>query len=217
MSVITISREAGSGGTAIAKSIAKTLGYRLVDKETIGNLLGKYGLIGFDKVYDSAPGFWEGFDLQKSDQRAITVDMMNKAIRAIAKRGNAVIVGRGGYIVLAGFADVLNVRVQAPIEARIKAVQGELKLADFKAAEKDVHDRDRIRSLFMESAYDLKLDPAAAFDVVINTEKIPAEKAVAWIADIARSLDAGSGSSGKRAADLDIDPVLETAVNEDLG
>jgi cytidylate kinase len=217
MSVITISREAGSGGTALAKNLAKTLGYRLVDKDTIGNLLGKYGLIGFSKVYDSAPGFWEGFDAQKTDQRVTTVDMMNKAIRAIAKRGNAVIVGRGGYVVLAGFSDVLNVRVQASIETRIRNVQEELKLADFRAAEKDVRDRDRIRALFMESAYDVKVDPATAFDLVVNTDKIPAEKAVGWIADIARDLDSSAASAKNRVADLEIDPVLATAVTEELG
>ena len=216
MSVITISREAGSGGTEIAEAVAKELGYKLVDKQTIGKLLGKYGLISFSKVYDNAPAFWDAFDSQKSDQREAMVAMMNKAFRAIAKRGNAVIVGRGGYVVLGGFADVLNVRIQAPLEARAKRLREVLKLADFSAAEKDAKERDRVRSLFMESAYGKKVEPASAFDLVVNTEKVPTEKATALIIELARGLEKASGGAKNLASALEVDTVLADAVTEAL-
>jgi len=216
MSVITISREAGSGGTAIAEAVAAALGYRFVDKNTIGALLAKYGLVSFDRVYDGAPDFWEGFDAQKAEQREDTIAMMNKAILAIAKLGDVVIVGRGGYAVLGGFADVLNVRIQAPFAARVKKVQLDLKTADYKIAERDVRDRDRIRGLFMQSVYELAVEPVSAFDLVVNTEKIPEGKTVDLIVRAARELDRLSAGAEKLAANLDIDPVLAGAVAEAL-
>lgn len=217
MSVITISREAGSGGTAIAKAVAETLGYRFVDKQILGELLGKYGLVSFNKVYDNAPAFWDSFDSQKAEQRSTIVVMMNKAILAIAKMGNAVIVGRGGYVILGGYADVLNVRIQATLATRIKSVQKEHGLDDFKVAERDVKERDHIRTVFMESAYSMKVEPAQAFDLVINAEKITPEKATEIIVDVARSLGKNPSGTERLASKIEIDPVLADAVREALG
>lgn len=217
MSVITISREAGSGGTAIAESVAKALGYALVDKETIGSLLAKYGLIDFGKVYDDVPAFWDAFDSRKAEERQTILAMMNKVILAFAKRGNVVIVGRGGYVVLGSYADVLNVRIQASLVSRIANIQEQLKIADYKQAEKDVRERDRIRAHFMESAYSIKIEPVASFDFVLNADKVSAEKATAMIADIAKSLDASSVGADKLVSKAEIDPVLGDAVKEMLG
>jgi cytidylate kinase len=217
MSVITISREAGSGGTAIAESVAKALGYALVDKQTVGSLLAKYGLIDFGKVYDDVPAFWDSFDSQKAEERQTTLAMMNKVLLAFAKRGDVVIVGRGGYIVLGGYADVLNVRIQAPLASRIANIQRQLKISDYKQAEKDVRERDRIRVHFMESAYSIKIESVSSFDFVLNADKVSAEKATAMIADIAKSLDASSVGAGKLVSNAVIDPVLGDAVGEILG
>ena len=40
----------------------------------------------------------------------------------MARHGNVVILGRSGYAILAGLADVLHVRLQAPLEDRIELV-----------------------------------------------------------------------------------------------
>ena len=47
MSVITISREFGSGGDLLAQSVARTLGYHLVDKAFVGAVLCEYGVAEF--------------------------------------------------------------------------------------------------------------------------------------------------------------------------
>lgn len=212
MSVITISREAYSGGTEIAMAIAKDLGYCYVDKQLIGELLSKYGLINFKEVYDSAPSFWEEFNSDKMEQRSLVVQMMNKSMLAIAKRGNAVIVGRGGYVTLEGYADVINVLVRAPFEARVKTAQGNSSCADAKAAEKEVREKDRVRNFFLESAFKVKSEPASAFDLVINSEKIPTDEAVRLIEKAARSLDASARGVGKLISTIQVDSVLESAV-----
>ena len=41
---------------------------------------------------------------------------------AIAKAGNVVIVGRGSFVSLGRYADILDVMVYAPLDARIKAI-----------------------------------------------------------------------------------------------
>ena len=108
MAVITISRQVGSGGVSIGKTAAEILGYHLIDKNTLADVLKEYGIVEFEKVYDFSEGFWDRF----APSRSRMVMMMNQSIQAIATHDNAVILGRGSYVVLGGFANVLNVRIQ---------------------------------------------------------------------------------------------------------
>ena len=114
MAVITLSNEIGSLGTQVADQVAHTLGYRLVDKTTIGAILNEYGMEDFEEEYRSIPGFWERLDVPKMKHRTLLFTMLNHCLQALAKEGEMVIVGRGGFAALGGLADVLNVRLQAP-------------------------------------------------------------------------------------------------------
>ncbi len=58
MAVITISRELGSGGSDIARQVAKQLSYEFVDKRTTDGIFRQYGLTKFDDLYSSAPTSW---------------------------------------------------------------------------------------------------------------------------------------------------------------
>src|SRR5262245_65428898 len=118
MAVITISRELGSGGVDIAQQVAKTLGYEFVDKRTTEGIFRQYGLTKFDDVYSSAPTF---LDLLNADN-LLLVSMANEIVEAMAKRGNIVILGRAGFAVLADYADVLHVRLQAIFSERLQRV-----------------------------------------------------------------------------------------------
>ena len=65
MAVITISREFGSEGTAIAEKAAQALGYHLADKNSIEKILSEYGLMEFDRMYDSIPGFFRFYNEER--------------------------------------------------------------------------------------------------------------------------------------------------------
>ena len=83
-------------------------------------MLNQYGLVEFDKEYDALPGFLEKLtDEHRIERRDEAVHMLNRAIRAVAQHGNVVILGRSGFEVLAPFADILHVRLQAPIAVRV--------------------------------------------------------------------------------------------------
>ena len=55
----------------------------------------QYGLVEFDQEYDRLRGFWDKFNEQKDDRRRLMGNMLNVVIRAVARHGNAVILGRG--------------------------------------------------------------------------------------------------------------------------
>ena len=59
MTVITISREWGSEGTAVAQHVAEEMGYRFVAKNTFEKILQQYGLVQLVRIgsrFMGAPG-----------------------------------------------------------------------------------------------------------------------------------------------------------------
>lgn len=214
MSVITISREFGSGGDLLAQSVARTLGYHLVDKAFVGAVLCEYGVAEFDVEYEKQPGFWESFDVERAVRRDIMVRMLNKVIRAAARHGNVVILGRSGYAILAGLADVLHVRLHAPVADRIETVRIEQNLSSEDAAAQ-VKEKDRIRTAFIESFYHVPWNALHGFDIAINTTRVPVEVATRWVIE-AVGLRVPSPGDKPTTKQLEIDVVMAQAVAERL-
>lgn len=215
MAVITVSREHGSNGDLVAEQTAKALGYHLVGKELIAALLSEYGLVEFDKEYERLPSFWERFNAQREQRREQIVLMLNQIVPALAQHGNTVIVGRSGFAILRGYADVLNIRVQAPLAARVSRVAMQQGLTAGQA-EASILEADKGRAAFIESFYKVRWNDATAFDLVINTDKISAEMAVPWIVQAAQELQGRSADHGLTCASIEVDPILAKAVSDAL-
>lgn len=204
MGVITISRQMGSEGTYIGKKLAKELGLSYVDKQELGKIMREYGFSLFDEVYDAKPNFWERFDLE----RVSTVEFLIQAMRATAKVGDVVMLGRGGFGLFQGFADVLNVRIQAPFNLRVerkinehglKRLEGEALLRKF----------DQIRTSFISSDLDLNADDASMYDIVFNTELVKPDEAVSCIASAYAELMANKRYGiGRNVSSIEVDPML---------
>ena len=72
---------------------------------------------------------------------------------------------------LGGYADGLNVRVQAPLAHRIKWVLEQQQMAGPSEAEAAVKEADEVRSAFIEDFYHVGWDLARAFDLVLDTRQ----------------------------------------------
>ncbi len=211
MSVITISRKFGSGGAQIAKDVADSLGYHFADKETIAQLLSQYGYVRFGQEYDTLPGFLSRFD----SRRAEMVDMLNRVILALAAHDNVVILGRGSFALLTGYADVLNVRTQAPLSFRIRRIMEEQNISPI-AAETLVNENDVVRANFIESSYNVRWDSATLFDLVIDTGKVPLQSAVNWLIETSRNLSQRDNDGLLTTKQIDVQSVLANVVSETL-
>ena len=209
MTVITISREVGSEGSYVGKSVAEALGYRLVDRNVIEEVFRQYGFVEFRDVYESAPGFWARFD----EMRAQMVKLLNQVILAFAHHGQVVILGRGGFAVLGGFADVLNVRIQAPLPLRVGRVKERNGMTETGEAEAFVKENDRVRVAFVESSYSVRWDAARAFDLVIDTGKVPPDAATTWLIDASNILKAKKVKVELTTRTIEVDPILAKVVS----
>ena len=215
MAVITVSRKPGNQGDYIAKKAAHILGYHYVDKTFIEAVLSQYGLVEFDEAYNSIPSFWEKFDAQKEERREMMVSMLNRVMRAVACHGNVVILGRSGFFLFEGYTDVLNVHIQAPLAFRIEQIMQRDKVTRDKA-EAIVKHGDEVRATFVKSFYGIDWNITTAFDLLIDTSKIPSEMAVRWLVEAARELEGKGRDQEPTSASIQVDPILAAAVSKAL-
>ena len=209
MTVITISGELGSGSVDIAQQVAKALGYEFVDKRTTDGIFRQYGLTKFDDLYSSAPNF---LDLINADN-LLLVSMSNEIMEAVAQRGNVVILGRTGFAVLGDYADVLNVRIQAPFSDRVQRVMAREGLTDRQAAEERVREDDNVHRKYVQMFYNKHWDEASNFDLVLDTGSLSSDAAVKQIIEAARALEQKApGKDAATTAQIEVDPVLADAV-----
>jgi cytidylate kinase len=210
MTVITISREWGSEGAAIAAQVASRLGYQLVAKHSFEKILQQYGLVQLDTLYKTSPGFWARLD----DANLQLISMLNKIMLGIAHRGDAIILGRGGFSALDGYADVLHVRIQAPFALRVKRIREREQVTDFETAKKLVAENDKARHTFIQAFYDIDVDTASQFNLVLDTRVVSIGMAVDWIAEAVQSMSYLPFTDGVTTKEIEVDAILADAIEK---
>ena len=207
MPVITMSREIGSQGDSIAEKIAQRLGYQLVDKNIIEKIFLQYGMVDFIEIYEET-GFWARFNPQRPEM----IKMLNQIILAMAHHGSVVLLGRAGFALLKNYADVLNIRIQAPFRLRTQRLLQSQGFASPAQAEEFIRESDTLRRSFVNALYAERWDSVSAFDLVIDTSKIPAEQALDWIEEINQNMKDPEPQKGPSTQEIKVDPVLADSI-----
>jgi len=213
MAVITISRESGARGSYIGRKLAEELGYLYVDRELIHEVSLEYGVRQdeFERIYEQAPGLLERYDRRNRE----IVQLFGRIVQGLARRDKMVIVGRGSFIVLRDFADVLNVRVAAKRSARIQRVQQDQNLSS-KQARKLVDRLDNERSKYIGAYYGLDWADAGLYDLCVNTSKLAPDQMIAFILQGLSLLEENHDPERPFARDVEADPILDRAIDEAL-
>jgi len=214
MSVITISRQIGSHGSEIGRKVADLLGYHLVDKKVLEKIFVDYGIINFEKMYESKPGLWERVE----DMHLGLSDFLKRVLMAVAHRGNVVIVGRGSFAVLQGYDNVLNVKIKAPLRERAKLLMDKLSSPDLHAAERFARENDKARKGFVSSYFGVDNDDLKFFDLILDTGRMPVDTAVKLIVDAAEAIEAGIDEEKGfvKTEAVDVDSILIKEVEKVL-
>jgi cytidylate kinase len=204
MAVITVSRQLGSLGTEMAQKVAEVLQYEFVDKEKIGKVLATYGLPepDLEKFDEKKPPLWDSLQMQ----RRKFLHFLRAVLTDFARKGNVIMVGRGGQVLLRDLPGVLHLRMVAPFEIRLRRFMEQQK-TDEKQATRILRRSDRDSAGFIQSFFDVDWDNAALYDLVINTHKISVDTAVKIILESIRSPEIQEG--GKRAEEKLFDIALQ--------
>jgi cytidylate kinase len=207
---ISISRLIGSDAAKIARRVVETSGYTLVNKSVLEGIFRQYGMARFGDLYTSPPNIW---DLANASNLQI-VSMLNATMEALAHRGDMLILGRGGYASLSKYADVFNVRLQAPFSVRVERVMVRENLDNRLRAEQRVKADDTAREKFVSRFYNKAWDNSSSFHLVIDTNAISTEIATDWIIEGARALAQKEfGADAVTAERTKVDPALLDAID----
>lgn len=216
MSVITISRQLGSLGTEIAQAVAAKLQYEYVDKEKIGEALAAYDLpiSEVEKFDEKKPPFWGSWQTQREK----FLHFLQAVIYDFASKGNVVIVGRGGQVLLKNLPGVLHVRIIAPFDVRVKRLS-EQRWVDESQAHRVLRRSDEDSAGFLRSFFDVDWDDQSLYDLVINTQKLSIESAVEMVLKVMQSpeIKDGEKKAAKKLADLALVQKVEAALLSIVG
>lgn len=178
MAVITISRQKGSFGDQIAKAVAEKLRYNRVGKTEISDALADQGLeaLAFEKFDGRRPSVWQSLSQQKKQ----FIHFLRAAVYDFARRGNVVILGRGGQALLKSIPGTLHVRIVAPFETRVRRL---MEMADYsrRKAENELLLSDHDSSGYIRSYFDINWSDVDMYDLVLNTRTMSVDAAVSLI------------------------------------
>lgn len=197
--VITISREFGSGGRTIAKTVAERLGYAYYDQALVSKIAEQSGYSeefikerGEDATstssflfnYARTAGHGE-INVAASDR----IYMLTAGIiKSLPAEGPCVIVGRCSDYILANRSDALHVFIYADMEfkkARILEKYGETA----EHIERRIESKSKRRRVYYETYTGRNWGKSEYFDICLNSGRLGIDRCIDIIAEAARSQD----------------------------
>ena len=204
MSVITISRLYGSGGSEVAARVAETLGWSLLDNSVVDAVAARLGVAPaevaareerspslVERIVDTmALGSQEWLPQLGASKRGPTEEQLVEVTRHIVDegvaRGPAVVVGRGAQSMLAARADALHVFCYAPRAALI-ARSMERDRIDEEAASRLVDDTNAQREQWVRKHFNRSWREHSNYHLTVNTGWLGVDGAAEIVVAAARS------------------------------
>lgn len=197
---ITISREAGAGGLAIAGMLADRLTadqpasvstpWAVFDANLAKLVLEEHKLPPHLEAFMSEEAkhpieeiVEEVLGLHPS--RWTMVQHTTKTILRLAGLGHAILVGRGANIITAHFPNVLHVRLVSPLSARVRYTADRSNLSDAEAAN-ILREQDDSRRRYLRVYFNADIDDPSRYDITINTGRLGFARSVDMIAHLAK-------------------------------
>ena len=195
---ITISRQTGTGGLAIAQTLATYLQkhgprrdkpWTVFDKNLVEEVLKQHNLPKNLAVYMSEERTSELQDMVEEvlgmhPSSWVLVRRVTETILSLAELGNVILVGRGANFVTCRLDHVFHVRIVGTLERRIERLR-EFERVSEKAARKLIEEGDEARRRYLRKHFKKDIDDPLHYDLVLNTDRISDESAMHLIAEAA--------------------------------
>lgn len=209
MAVVTISRLFGSMGDEIARRVCEELEYSYFDKRLMAQVATEVGLseneiVDFSESDYKVRSFWQRLlgggsgrsvaqvrvwredkygvrtteVAQLDENQAVT--LVQATIQAAYAHNNFVLVGRGGQVILHNKPDAFHVRLEAPMEMRIRTIAERENVSEEVAEEMAIR-HDQAAERYIERFYDVNWAEPLLYHLMINTGKVDVETATKMI------------------------------------
>jgi len=206
MAVITISRELGSEGDKIADLLCQELGYCRVDSAMLSQIAEEAGvdveavlakeravtrrpkLVSSDmtSLYRKDPSAFAKQDaIDDQTYARVVLETMEK----YAQEGNAVIVGRGGQMILRDWPTALHVHLYADLEVRVRRLVERLEISEKEAKRRIERSDEQKRQYIRHVRQNASWKNLKYYHLAIDTSRVSPEVAAQMILSAARDVD----------------------------
>lgn len=206
MAVITISRELGSNGDKIIDLLCEKLGYCRVDKAMLSQIAEEGGVdvkAVLDKerdvttkpklisnqmtsLYGRHPA---AFGRQGNIDDQTYARIVRETMERFAREGSAIIIGRGGQMILRDTPGVLHVYLYAPRDVRVKNLVERYGITQLDA-ERRIERSDERKRLYIRNVHkNANWRDVKHYSLAINTGTVTPEIAASLIEQAARDVE----------------------------
>ena len=174
--VITLSRQFGSLGRAIAQQMSQELGINFYDRDIVEETASRMGLpvsVVSDKE-EHADSIYFRYQYPLGNGLVSMQDeifqIQKNIIRDLAQRESCIIVGRCADSILMDMENRLNVFIYAPVEARLRNCI-ETMMMEEKMARRMIREVDRARRLYHRRYCPEYMDASTNKDIMLDSSR----------------------------------------------
>lgn len=197
---VTLSRQAGSGGSSLARLLARKLNadsstdvvWRLYEENLMPQILEANHLsrrmarfLPEDRVTEPAATIGELVGLHPN-----LWELMQKtrgSLHDLARRGHCILVGRGGNFATADLRGGVHVRLVASADHRARYLAKRYNISEIEARVRNAR-CEAARNRYVRANYNEDATNPGAYDLVINTERVSLDDAADIIIERVRAL-----------------------------
>jgi cytidylate kinase len=183
---VTISTQLGAGGTELAARLGTRLGWRVMDKEILQEIAKSTHTREqiFARFDEHAVGAFEDFVAHLfapgSPVRSAYVLEMMRVVWAVARQGEAILLGRGANWLLDPRYGV-RVRAIAPVETRVERLRKAHAITAAEATRR-VEEDSADRAKYTRQIFKRDIDDPTGYDLVVNLGTLELDAVVELIA-----------------------------------
>jgi len=211
--VITMSRQLGAGGENIACRIADELGLRLLGQEIINEAMqagipqdialeseeGKRNWVqrALDFISLKQLNIVSSSELIEGGHAVISASfpkseeyyrsVLESIIYDIAQAEDVLLLGRAGQMMFQNSPNCFHVRIIAPLDKRIAALEKRRGISADEARQQ-IEESDKTRAGYLKRYYNADIDDTRLYDLCLNTGTLPEETAANLIVEAIRAI-----------------------------
>ena len=214
MTIIAMTQEMASLGKDVALGVCEALGLQQVRHE-VGDVVAGRMQVKKSLIRRIREGKASKIEKWAADEKTISI-FTAEEVFDLAVKGNVLIRGWGGTLLLRSVPHIARIRVCAPTEVRVKRLMERLETDDENLARREIEVDDAARAQRMGEHFNVTWGDPTLYDLTLNTERISIESCVDEVVRLAARPEFRETPESKRKlADLALEARARAALRAD--
>jgi len=214
MPVIAMTQEMASLGKDVALGVSERLGLQLVRHE-VGDMVAGRMQVKKSLIRRIREGKASKIEKWSADEKTISI-FTAEEVFDLAVKGNVLIRGWGGTLLLRSVPHIPRVRICAPLEVRVQRLMERLETDDEELARHEIEVDDAARAQRMGQHFDVTWGDPTLYDLTLNTERVSIESCVEQVLALTKRPEfQETPQSRRKLSDLAVEAKARAALKAD--